>query len=378
MGVDVRHDHAFQVPRPDLAEALGTRDVCTGCHQGKTSAWAAQVISDRYGLERTRGPHWAQSINSAREGEATALESLFELTEAGAAPDIVRATAVKLAARYGEGASAILLRASKDSSPLVRNAAAWAYSHGPEDEKLKGLPALLSDPYRSVRAAAGRGLASFPPEVLGQEVSALRDRALSEYELAQESLFDLPSGRFNQAVLHVEQGEYEEARSRYEQAIAMDPRFLPAIANLAQLESALGARDEAERVLRTGLEALPSEGELHYSLGLILAEKGAREDSASALARAAVLLPQRARVQYNHGLAEQHLGHVERAAAAFRNAAEIEPLNPAFVRALAILYAQNGRWIEANRAARTMMELEPDSPGNRALFQRIQSELKLR
>lgn len=378
MGVDVRHDHAFQVPRPDLADALGTRNVCTGCHQEKTSAWAAQVISDQYGPSRTRGPHWARAIDSARRGEATALESLLELTEAGAAPDIVRATAVKLAARYGAGASGILLRASQDSSPLVRNAAAWAYSHGPDDEKLKGLPALLSDPYRSVRAEAGRGLASFPLEVLGQEVSAQRDRALSEYVLAQESLFDLPSGRFNQAVLHVETGEYEAARSRYAQTIAMDPRFLPAIANLAQLESALGERDKAERVLRTGLEALPGEGELHYSLGLLLAEKGDIDGSASALAQAAVLLPQRARVQYNHGLAEQHLGHIERAAAAFRNAAGIEPLNPAFVRALAILYAQNGRWFEANMAARSMMELAPDSPENRALFQRIQSELKPR
>ncbi len=229
---------------------------------------------------------------------------------------------------------------------------------------------------KRVRTEAGRGLASVSPEILGEKDSALRDQALLEYMRTQESLSDLPMGRFNLAVLQMEQGDYEAARLSYGQAVEMDPRFLPAIANLAQLESALGEGDRAEQILRAGLEGLPREGELHYSLGLLLAQKGDRESSALALAEAAALMPDRARVQYNHGLAEQHLGHVGTAAAAFRKASAIEPSNPTFLRALAILYAQNGLWSEARVPARRLLELGADSAENRALLGRIQSELQ--
>ena len=78
------------------------------------------------------------------------------------------------------------------------------------------------------------------------------------------------------------------------------------------------------------------------------------------------------------GLAEQNLGNVERAAAAFHKASEMEPLNPTFLRALTILYAQNGRWLEADGFARRMLEVGADSPENRALFRRIQSVLQRR
>ena len=378
MGVDERHDHAFQVPRPDLAAELGIRDVCTECHQGKTAAWAARVIAERHGPERKRGPDWAPVIDSARKGQLREFERLSGLTRPGAAPDIVRATAVKLIGRYGPLAEETLAQAAQDPSPLVRHAAASVYAQRPEAEKLEVLPALLSDPLRAVRVEAGRALVSVNPESLGEENTALRDESLLEYKRTQESLSDLPMGSFNQAVLQVEEGDYAEARSSYARAIEMDPRFLPAVANLAQLESALGQGDRAEDVLRSGLEDLPQEGELHYSLGLLLAQKGDRSGSAAALGEAASLMPDRPRVQYNHGLAEQHLGHVERAAAAFQKASEMEPLNPTFLRALTILYAQNGRWLEADGFARRLAEVGADSPENRALFRRIQSELQRR
>ena len=378
MGVDERHDHAFQVPRPDLGGELGIRDVCTDCHQGKTADWAARAIADRHGPIRERGPEWAPVIQAARAGDGTELGRLLALTRPGAAPDIVRATAVKLAALYGPAASETLAEAAKDPSVLVRNAAASVYAQRPEEERLKVLPPLLSDSSRSVRIEAGRALASVKEETLGESLSALRDRALSDYVLTQESVSDLPMGRFNQAVLQVEQGDYEGARSSYVRAIEIDPRFLPAIANLAQLESALGEGDRAEATLRSGLQGLPEEGELHYSLGLLLAQKGDREASALALAEAAALMPDRARVQYNHGLAEQHLGHVEQAANAFGKATSIEPLNPTFLRALVILYAQNGRWPQAQAVALRLIQLEPDSKENQALLGRIQLELQRR
>ncbi|MGI9590913.1 MAG: multiheme c-type cytochrome, partial [Myxococcota bacterium] len=40
MGVDVRHDHSFRIPRPDLSVALGTTNACSDCHAERPASWA--------------------------------------------------------------------------------------------------------------------------------------------------------------------------------------------------------------------------------------------------------------------------------------------------------------------------------------------------
>ena len=35
MVVDVRHDHSFRIPRPDLSVELGTPNACNDCHRDK-------------------------------------------------------------------------------------------------------------------------------------------------------------------------------------------------------------------------------------------------------------------------------------------------------------------------------------------------------
>ncbi|MAI79422.1 MAG: hypothetical protein CL917_10810 [Deltaproteobacteria bacterium] len=374
MGVDERHDHAFQVPRPDLAADLNLPDVCTGCHTDKTAAWAAGIVSEKYGPERTRGPHWAVALEAGRRGQASALVKLLALVPPGSAPDIVRATAVSLiGGQQGAEATPALVAASQDPSPQVRFAAAAVLSQRSLDDRLETLPSLLSDPVRAVRLQAGRGLVNFPSEILGEADTRLRDQALAEYQAVQASVSDLPSGRFNQAILFTEQGRYEEARSAYRKALEMDPRFTLAVANLAQLESALGNSKEAEKVLRMGIRAVPEEGELYYSLGLLLAERGDFKGASVPLGEAATLLPDRPRIQYNMGLAKQRVGDSESAAAAFLRAIELESTEPAFQRALTILYAQNEQWSKALIAARRLIQLDPRSASDRRLLAQIES-----
>ena len=374
MGVDLRHDHALQVPRPDLSHRLGVPNPCTGCHIEKTAEWAAKSVAENYGPKRERGPHWATPFHDGRKGAADGLEDLLALTPPGAAPDIVRATALSLAARYGEGARPALQAATMDSAPLLRLAAATALSHFPPADRLAGLPKLLSDPRRSIRLEAARGLATAPSEILGKEASPLRDLALAEYVSGQQALGDLPSAQLNLAILDTELGEFERARAAYRRALELDPAFLPALANWAQLESALGDPLEATRILRRGLEKLPDEGELHYSLGLLLAAEGQLRAAAAALERAASLLPDRPRVHYNYGLASQNLGESEKAEKAFLRATRLDPMESDFPRALAILFAQAGDWGRALAPAEKLVELAPDSPEFRQLLLRIRAE----
>ena len=52
MGNDLRHDHSFRVPRPDLTVKYGTPNACNNCHNNKPAQWAADAITKWYGPER--------------------------------------------------------------------------------------------------------------------------------------------------------------------------------------------------------------------------------------------------------------------------------------------------------------------------------------
>jgi hypothetical protein len=49
MGTDLRHDHSFRVPRPDLTVKYGTPNACTNCHNNKSAQWAADAVTKWYG-----------------------------------------------------------------------------------------------------------------------------------------------------------------------------------------------------------------------------------------------------------------------------------------------------------------------------------------
>ena len=44
MGNDLRYDHTFRVPRPDLSVKYGTPNACNNCHKDKTASWTADAV----------------------------------------------------------------------------------------------------------------------------------------------------------------------------------------------------------------------------------------------------------------------------------------------------------------------------------------------
>jgi len=52
MGNDLRHDHSFRVPRPDLSVKYGTPNACSNCHKDKSEKELASAITKWYGSKR--------------------------------------------------------------------------------------------------------------------------------------------------------------------------------------------------------------------------------------------------------------------------------------------------------------------------------------
>ena len=290
----------------------------------------------------------------------------------GQQPAIVRATALELLRGYGAAGATALVAATKNSDPLVRAAAVGGLGPLAPRERLAAAAPLLKDPIRLVRIEAARVLASVPSDAFDPSQRRAYEAALAEFQDAQMAMADMPSSNLNLGVLSADQGRAEQAEQAYQTALRMDPYFLPARSNLAQLYNQMGRNADAESLLRDGIARHPESGELFYSLGLVLAEEKRLRDAAEALGKAVALLPGRARVRYNHGLALQQLGRRPEAEAALRQANKLDPRDPQVVYALALFYVQQREWRRALPYAQRLAELAPGDPRARELLQQIQ------
>jgi tetratricopeptide (TPR) repeat protein len=379
MVIDRRHDHSFRVPRPDLSVRLGTPNTCNECHADRSAQWAADTVAEWYGPSRQQGPHYGDVLAAGRMGRSEALSRLTALARDVEQAAIVRATALALLRGYGTQAAAALVGATRDEDPLVRSTAAGGLDRLPPALRLTPAAPLLRDPIRAVRTEAARVLAAVPRESLSPAQLSTFEEALEEYRSAQIAQADTPAAHLNLAVVLAHQGQPERAEEAYRTAIRLDPGFLPARFNLANLYNQMGRNPDAESVLREGIRRAPEEGsdkgELHYSLGLLLAEEQRLEEADRHLALAAELLPGRARVRYNRALLLQRLGRDAQAEEVLLEARELARSDPNILYALAVFYAQREDWSRALPHAEELTKLAPEAPGPRQLLERIRTAI---
>ncbi len=368
MQVDPRRDHSFRVPRPDLSEALGSPNPCTGCHEDRGDAWAAAAVAGWSGAPPPT--HFARTLAAGRTGDRAAAPDLAALAADPDQPAIVRATALDLLRPLGQTGINAARDALNDPDPLVRATAVGGLEPLPLPTRRAVLDPLLADPLRAVRVEAARVLAeawSGDGAAAGGALAA----AAAEFLDVQTGVADMAPARLGRGVVRQRQGARHEAEAEYRAALALDPRFTPARFNLANLLNALERNPEAETVLRQGIDYAPDETELHYSLGLLLAEEGRLAEAVESLARAAVPTA-RARVHYNYGLALQQAGRLDQAEAALRAARRRDDRDPDVVLALARLLMDQQRWDEAGEFASALVRLVPTAPGPQRLLNEIQ------
>jgi Cytochrome c554 and c-prime len=209
---DVRHDHGFQIPRPDLSASLGTTDVCTqACHTKRDARWSAAIVAGWF--PKPKPPHFAEVLARARQGTATPDELAALAT--GSAPAIVRATAFEHLAAFPGACAHAAVTGLADASPLVRSTAVAC-----GDAR-----AVLRDPVRLVRIEAARVLAGVPLELADRAAFATARRELEDsYRLD----LDRPDGWFNLATLAYAERRTTDAIEHAQRALALDAAYAPA------------------------------------------------------------------------------------------------------------------------------------------------------
>jgi predicted Zn-dependent protease len=134
-------------------------------------------------------------------------------------------------------------------------------------------------------------------------------------------------------------------------AISLDPLFVPAYVNLADIYRAQGREAEAEHVLRDGLKRLPASASLHHALGLTLVRAKRGAEALTELAKAARLDPGSARFAYVYGVALHSAGRVEESIQTLVKAGAKHPADTDILEALASFYRDRGNDAEARRYA---------------------------
>ena len=371
MVVDPRRDHGFRAPRPDLTASLETPNACNGCHRDRSTQWSVKHFHQWYGTG-PREKHFGETLADARKGLPGLGVELLRLTTTPQQPSIVRATAVSLLRNYPTpDPSRVLRKLVNDSSPMVRAAAVNALGLLPSNERAPWLGTALEDPVRLVRTLAGRTAAGISPEGLSAEERQKRTAAISEYEEAQRLNADHPAGHLNLGDLYRELRDYRRAEASYQQAIAVEPAFMPPYVNLADLYRQTNREAQGKQILLEALEIAPQSASAHYSLGLLLVRIGNRGEALGHLKRAAELEPDNSRHAYVYGVALNSLGNSRQAVAVLEQALGLRPHDRDLLFALATIHRDRKEFGRALVHSRQLLKFYPEEAGYRQLERQL-------
>jgi predicted CXXCH cytochrome family protein len=371
MIVDRRRDHSIRVPRPDLSERLGTPNACSDCHADKPARWAAAAVTTWYGA-RQRPWHFGEALAAGRAGRPGAVGELLRTIDDASLPPIARATAITLLPVSSDPrAIAAVRRAASDPDPLVRRAAAeglMAFDAAPRVEI--GVP-LLGDPVRSVRLEAVASLLDVPRSAFSVAQLAALDHGIAEYRQAQGFNADRAEAQLNLGMLEARLGNFAAARQAFETAMRLQPSFVPAYVDLADLQRRQGDEVDAAATVRRALQFAPDDAAVHEALGLSLVRQQRLRDALPELAKAAQLAPEVARYAYVHAIALHDTGDVRAAIDVLTRAHERHTGTPEILIALAEYEAETGNRAAALVWARRLAQIS-DDPETRRLIAELE------
>jgi tetratricopeptide (TPR) repeat protein len=366
MGIDARRDHAIRVPRPDLTVSIGTPNVCNRCHDKphETAQWAANAVTGWYGTKRPDDPHYAPAIEAARRGEAEGSDLLRGVLMREQSPDIVRATAVELLARYANADSERLRRdALSDPSPLVRAAAVRSFVADSPARLVQAVGPKLDDRSRIVRMAAASRLVAGARELAASEFRGKLKQAVADFREAQAIHLDRAQSNRNLANLSLDLGDPVAAIESLRTAIRQEPYLTGPRTELSQLlDQMIADPSQAKAVQRSG--------------GSAEEVRRLREEEIKLLKRDAELLPEDPSPRYQLGRLLFLTGEIDQAREAFAEATRLAPNEYEYWLWLALICERQQRWEGAVDALKNMSRLRPDADEWKGIRQRIIQTLR--
>lgn len=285
MQVDDRRDHSFTIPRPELSSALQVPNACTDCHnknkeshalakkiEVSDSSWAAQAL-ESWGVKsetKRLANHWSQLNHRAQSGDILVTRPLIKAIENPALGDLIRASMLQqlavIPSRVGAAAAQLSLA---DDSPLVRRGAVMALQGLAPSTRWQFLSPHMKDGSRSVRLQVAEALAGVLNQLPVDQRADLT-RLIVEYREFLERSTDTPATQLAIANLESNLGNTEKAIVAFKRALFIEPYYIPALINLADLYRSAGNEAKTQALLEKALSFAPDSGAVQHSYGLSL------------------------------------------------------------------------------------------------------------
>ncbi|WP_430387889.1 tetratricopeptide repeat protein [Dyella sp. 20L07] len=362
MVINARPDHSIRVPRPDLTLTFGVPNACANCHADKGAQWAADAIQKAHGPERKGYQHFVEALDAGRRGKPGAANLLMTLAADASSPIIARATAVGELAHYASPTALPTLQtALADADPLMRVAALNALTTFPTEVRGPLAAALADDPVLDVRVKAGRALAAVPDNQLDAQQRAARDRAFATYVQAQQAIAERPESHFDLGLVYAERGDTADAEQAFRHALRLQPDFVPAYINLADMYRSMGREDDAAKVIDDGLRVSPTNANLLHAKGLTLVRQNRQQDALGWLARAHQADGNNPRFAYVYAVALNTAGQGEQARKVLGDALQHSPYDASLLFTLAGFERDAGNTRLARDYAQRLLAVVPQS-----------------
>jgi tetratricopeptide (TPR) repeat protein len=370
MGNDLRHDHSFRVPRPDLTAKYGTPNTCNQCHTDKSPQWAAEKIAAGFGPQRPY--HFSEDLIPASRLDAQSEAHLARLLKDTTVPGIVKAASLRYLGVLGSpNARGMLVQALGSGNALERYTALRSLRSFAPSAWVDAASPLLTDPVRGVRIAAADLMVELPTGQLPATAYDPFTRAKAELEQFIIFQTDFAQGNQQAGDYYRRLNDLQTAEKYYRRAIAKDSLLVAARINLASTLNATGKNDEALRQLQVAARIQPANDHVHYTLGLLYAEMQRLPEAAQSLRKTITLNPANLRAQYNYGLLMQQMGKPAEAEKTYLTALQQDPRNPEVLNALTILYLQQGQAEKALAAGRQLQQYHGNNPAYVQLLRQL-------
>lgn len=368
MQVDPRRDHSFKVPRPDLTLSTGSSNACNQCHEDKSANWAEETLKRWYPNSQYQGrDHFANVFYQADIGGLTSSTELSKIAQDSNYSDIVRASALeRMSTLPDKNAMVAIVRAVKMNEPLKKLGAIEAAQNFPIDQRWGLLSPLLNDKALSVRTEAARVLAPIVPDLaqsakLTKEERNRLNKVLDEYRQVQAYQNDRGFSYAALGNLALNMQQFDKAEENFKKAIEVEPIFIPAYVNLADVFRVEKEEKKAQATLDQGLVIFPKNASLHYAKAMSYIRDGQKPKALESLRNATIYAADNMHYHYTYSLLLKDQGKRKEAINELVEAYKLAPNNPELIYAISQSYAEMKDYALALEYAKKLQQLLPSN-----------------
>ncbi len=368
-----RSDHSMRPPVPEATTEFGSPNACNICHTQNDTKCRSAAISKWHPDPTYRNAtlHAGRLVKNARNNNWDLLPEILAYLKIPAdqqtgdqqpetVDPVIQTSLIRLLANCPSNDKWPVLRLkTKDSSPLIRSAAAASLAYDPSPLATQALLNAVRDKIRLVRIRAAASLQQRPLHALTPDDLAVYQAALMEHKNSFLIWPDRWSSHYNLGLFYDRDGNQAKALASFEKATDLRPDVIPPLINASMLHARMNNTSKSKELLEKALKIDPAAPSANFNMALLNAESGNLSAAEKHFRAALTAEPHMAQAAYNLGILLIQQNKKMEGMELCRKATNLEPQSGRYAYTLAFYLAQNKKSEEAIGILLVAIENDP-------------------